>query len=365
MPSPKFLAVLLGFSLLFTSACALGDLLQVTVDAAQTALSETQTAQIAPPQATQAAQLPQSTLTPTPAPTAAPDGVHLDAGLENLKSYRASLTMKFSGKDNTGKTVESSLQVVEEINREANAHHLLSHSDLQGTRPGSVDIYQLGDAVYMLSSEADKSQTGCTLLSQDSLAGRTQLTLRPTDLFDNIWRAKLTAQDQQIGDFIADLYELGGAEMRIGSPEKISGQLWFSKDFGYVLRFTGSAQGILSLGFGTTYGLVDWEYNLSDINLVNISLPPDCLALSQNDLPVPEGAADLTQAGTRLSFHANPQPAAVISFYRAELAKQGWELQKGSSDGKTFLLDAIKDKRALQISVSAQDSGSFVVLISK
>jgi hypothetical protein len=217
----------------------------------------------------------------------------------------------------------------------------------------------------MLSSELDNNQSGCVLLTAERLAQRTQLTLRPTDLFENIWRGKLIAKDQQTGDYVGDYYELGGTQMRIGSPEKVSGGLWISKDFAYVLRFIGTAQGILSLGFGTTYGKVDWDYNLSDINQVNIDLPPDCQALAQNDLPLPDGAVDLTQAGERLSFYASPRPGAVIDFYRSQLPAQGWEIQKGSSDGKTFLLDAAKNKRLLQISVTAQDSGSQVVLLSK
>lgn len=353
MLNRKLLAAYLSVSLLFTSACALGELLQVSFNAAQTLITETQAI-------TQPAVGPTAAASP-----ALPPGIHLDAGLEALQSYRANLTMKFSGKDTEGKTVKSSLQVIEEINRTQEAHHLLSHSGLQGERPGSVDIFQLGRAVYLVSSELDKGQSGCLLLTPERLAGKTQLTLRPTDLFENIWRGKLIAKDEQSGDFVSDHYALGGAQLRLGSPEKISGSLWISKDFGYVLRFTGSAEGILSLGFGTTYGQVDWEYSLSHINQVNIDLPPDCQALAQNDLPVPAGAVDLTQAGGQLSFHASPKPRAVIDFYSRELAAHGWTLQKGSSDGKTFHLAAVKDDRSLQISVTAQDSGSQVILLNK
>jgi hypothetical protein len=356
MLNRKLLAAILSVSLLFTSACALGELLQVTADAVQN-------------QPSAAAPTP-TMLSPVADPTAEraptlPSGVRLDAGLEALQSYRASLTMKFSGKNAQGKTVNSTLQVIEEINRAEDIHHLLSHSDLQGERPGSVDIYQVGQAVYVLSSEVDNSQAGCQLLTQDSLAERTRLTLRPTDLFDNIWRGKLLAKDEASGDFTADHYELGGAQLRLGIPEKISGSLWISKDLGYTLRFTGSAEGVLSLGFGTTYGQVQWEYKLSEINQVSISLPPDCLALAQNDLPVPVGASDMTQSGSRLSFRASPSPAALIEYYSSELTARGWTLQKGSSDGKTFQLAAEKDGLTLEISVITQENGSLVTLLKK
>ena len=340
MRTKKVLIILLSACFLFTSACVLSDLGQATPSApADPGASGTQE--------------------PTPV------SEHLDERLDGLKSYRATLTMKFAGQDKAGKQIFSSLEVIEELNRDQDTHHLLSHSDLVGERPGSVDIYQTGARIYMVSSEDQNKQSGCTLLTPDKLAGRTKLTLRPTDLYASLWRGKLVALDEQLPEYVADHYTLGGADLRLGSPEKISGDLWFSKDRGYILRFSGSAEGILSLGFGTTYGKIDWEYNLSQINQVNLNLPSDCAALAQNDLPLAQDAFEVTQNGAELAFQTAAAPAATLEFLRAELIKRGWTIQNGAAAGATSVTYAVKDQQALVITITPLASGSQVILLRK
>ena len=338
MRNKTLLLLWLMTALLLTSACALGDMVQLSSD-------------------------PTPTTDPAATPAPTPVSERLDERLEGLKSYRATLTMKFAGQDKAGKQVASSLEVIEEINRDQELHHLLSHSDLVGERPGSVDIYQTGSKVYMVSSEDQNKQSGCTLLTPGMLAGRTKLTLRPTDLFASLWRGKLVALDEQLPDYVADHYTLGGTELRLGSPEKLSGDLWYSKDRGYILRFSGSAEGILSLGFGTTYGKVDWEYNLSAINTTSIELTPDCTELAQTDLPLPQDALEVNQNGPQLAFQTASQPAATAEFLRAGLTKRGWTIPRTSGGGGNFSIEAFKAKQSLQITITAAGSGSQVVIL--
>jgi len=336
----RAVAASLVFTALFSMACALGGLWQ-------------------------AGPSEQRTATPSPkAPAVQPSspGMRLDAGLDGLQSYRAVMTMKFTGQDASGKAIESILQVMEEIDRAQAVHHLLTHHSQQGQRPGSADIYQQGGAIYLVSSELDSSLAGCVQLTSESLAGRTQHTLRPTDLFQEIWLGeRITSGGEQAGDH----YALGLAQLRLGSPENMSGNVWLSAGGGYVLRFNGSAQGILSFGAGTTYGQVLWDYSLSDINQVSVSLPPDCLALVQNDLPLPPGALDLTQTGNRLAFQTADAPASVMDFYNRELPAAGWTILKGSGGGQVFQLAAAKDQRSIQISISSLAQSTQVTIISQ
>jgi hypothetical protein len=339
MRNKTILLFLLLAGLILTSACALGDLAQTDQPT------------------------PGSAGPSTPAPT--PVSERLDERLEGLKSYRAALKMKFAGVDKTGKQFNSTLDVIEEINRDQDIHHLLSHSNLAGERPGSVDIYQSGGKVYMVSSEEQDKQSGCTLLTPDKLAGRTKLTLRPTDLYASLWRGNLVALDEQLPNYVADHYALGGADLRLGSAEKISGDLWFSKDNGYIVRFTGSAEGILSLGFGTTYGKIDWEYNLAGINTTSIDLPPDCAALARNDLPIPQDALEVNQNGQQTAFQTAAAPAAALEFLRSELKKRGWTVQNGARAGDTSVTYVVKDQESLVITITPLASGAKVVLLHK
>jgi hypothetical protein len=304
-----------------------------------------------------------ATPTPTPAvdtpvPTPAPAD-KLNARLDELPSYRAWLVLQFSGEDVNGSPTTARFIAVEERSQLDASLHLLARSDLQNERPGSVDIYRFSGQTYLVSSEL-VGQEGCQRVDADQLSRQNELAPHPADLFTAIYRGELLSVDDSIGTLSAVRYRLAGADLKLGQSKNIQGTLWLAHDGQTVLRFTGSAEGALSLGAGATYGRVEWEYLLTDINAVQPTLPPDCQAIAENTFPLPSNATRLERSGNILRFDTTLAPREVIDFYRSELASRGYDIQIDSGGGAAYNLSGIKAGKRLQIAITASKDSALV-----
>jgi hypothetical protein len=301
-------------------------------------------------------------ITPSPVETLLPTtgpAEQLDAGLDKLPSYRAWLVLKFVGEDVNGSPTTSSFVAIEEVNQAEVSTHLLARNDLNNERPGSVDIFDLPNQTYLVSSEL-VGQGGCQQVDAKQLPGQTDLAPRPADLFKGIYRGKLLSSDDHVGTVSALRYALDYADLSLGEAQNVQGTLWYDQNGETVLRSTGSADGRLSLGGGATYGEVNWEYLLTDIGAVSITLPPECQALIDNTFPLPNGATYLTKAGPILQFTTDLPPKDVIEFYRSTLVEQGYDIQIDSGGGSAYSLSGAKDDKHLQITITMVDGESHV-----
>lgn len=306
--------------------------------------------------ATQPVETPAATA-PAPVPTLEPPR-RLDAGLDELPGYRAWLVLKFEGEDAAGSPATARFTAIEEVDA-SGSRHLLARNDLGNQRPGSVDIYRLPQHTFLVSSELI-GQSGCQRVDSALTPDQAALAPRPADILTAIHRgAQITANDQ-IGTIPARRYELAGLETALGRAKTVSGTLWYARDGKTLLRFTGSAEGALSLGGGATYGKVEWEYLLTDIGAVAIQLPSDCQAIAAADFPLPGDARNLLRAGSLLRFDSLLTPKEIIDFYRSELSTRGYDILVDSGGGLGFSLSGLREGKSLQVTVSVRESTSQV-----
>jgi hypothetical protein len=354
--TPRHLLIpLLLLSGLLVSACALGGMIQ------QTGSVSTQAPAVPTTAATPTETFTQPTSAPeTPqAPAETAPEVILSSGA--LANYRSHLLLTLSGQDAQGSTTTSRLEVMEEVDKAHNTRHRLARTEVQGQRPGSLDLYQSDQGIFLVSSET----AGCVKTAVQNPSVLIDRAPGPADLIQSLKRGDLIGKAEKIDSAVTDHYGMMGVKISFGKAEKSAGDIWIDIQNGLVVRQDGRAEGAFSLGGGASYGRIDWQYDLNAAANVTVGLPPDCQALANNDLPLPPNSGDPAQNGAELSFQVQTKPALVMGFFRGELPKRGWTIETDAGGGAIFEMDASKDGKKLHITVTALDLGARVTIQRK
>jgi hypothetical protein len=329
--------LILLFLPLFLMACALGELIAGTAEPVT---------------------LPAGQSSPTPA---GPE-LSLDAAAGGLTSYRVQMRLRFNGQDEQNQPIQSSLTFTDETNTGQPAQHLLVKTEANSQPPASFELYRLGGAAYLVSTEIS-SQAGC--VRQDASQSAVQPVLGPGDIFQSVQRGELVQRGEAVNGFSADHYKLAGIRLGVGTPDTWDGDVWVAQPGDLVVRFSGWMEGQVTLTGQPGQGRLEWDYQVAGEEPLNITLAEDCSAMGLPDLPLPDDAQNLTQIGEQISF-TSPTPAtALVEFLRRSLPERGWTIEEEAGTGTLFALTAAKEGRALHVTVSAQDSGSKVTILLK
>lgn len=292
------------------------------------------------------------------------DGLSLGSGLDGLQSYRSNLVLRLEGQTSQGEATTAVFQLMEESSVEQAAYHLLTKLEEQNVPPGSLELYKIQEAVYLVSTEFSGG-TGCLKLSGAKTAARQIGEIGPTSAFESIGLSDLIGQDETVNGILTDHYKVGRAGFKLGAVEQIEADVWVAKQGHYVVRFTGKASGTLDLQGGPGRGNLTWEYNLNDVNATQVGLPAECGQDALADVPMPDGASDLRQMGAGLTFRVSRAPQDIADFFRTALPAQGWSIERESSDGNAYTFDIIKDGRSIGLFVSTSEGSSQVLIIVK
>ncbi|MBN1373510.1 MAG: hypothetical protein JW987_16350 [Anaerolineaceae bacterium] len=306
------------------------------------------------------------TSTPVSAPSGgqSSDGLGLGSGLGDLKSYRSNLLLLLEGNNSTGEATSAVFQLLEEKSVEQDAYHLLTKLEEMRVPPGSLELYKLQEAVYLVSTEFSGG-SGCLKLSGAKTAAQQIGEMGPTAAFEDIRLSELLGSDETINGILTDHYKVGGAGFKLGAVDQMNAEVWVAKQGHYIVRFTGKATGTLDLQGGPGQGSLTWEYNLSDVNATQVSLPAECGQDALADVPLPEGASDLSQMGAGLTFSVPRAPQEIAEFFRGALPDSGWTIERESSDGNAYTFDLVKGERRIGLFVTLNDGKSQVLVIVK
>lgn len=303
----------------------------------------------------------------TPAPSApggepSAAGFGLGSGLDDLKSYRSNLVLRLEGQNSMGESTSALFQLLEENASEQNAYHLLTKLEEQHVPPGSLELYKLQEAVYLVSTEFSGG-TGCLKLSGATTAAQQIGEMGPTAAFENLSLSDLIGEGETVNGILTDHYKVGGADFKLGALNQLSGEVWVAREGRAIVRFTGQASGTLDLQGGPGQGTLNWEYNLTDVNATQVNLPAECGQEALADVPLPEGASDLSQMGAGLTFRVQRAPEEVAEFFREALPNNGWTIEREASDGNAYSFDLIKGERRVGLFVTLSEGSSQVLII--
>jgi hypothetical protein len=279
------------------------------------------------------------------------------AGLANLSSYKASLTLSFDGTQD-GETEQWSRTYVMRAAKDPEISELTIETDGNSAEVEPLFLAKAGGMAYERVGEG-------TCSAEVIVEGETlNEPVEPASLLTGVIGAD-EAGSETINDVAVDHYTFDQRALAEEGLTDSSGELWVATDGGYIVKYVLSSKaGADYFGEGVE-GTLSWSYELSEIDqLATIEIPADCPP-GLLDVPVLDGAQDLEESPGMTIFRPSADMAAVAEYYQTTLPDAGWQLDgEPVLDDKAALLQFSREGSQLTVLVSAGDGGSEVRLVS-
>jgi hypothetical protein len=289
------------------------------------------------------------------------------AALSALHSYRSILNLRSVGQTGDETEVVQELEILKEHIRMDDATHQRIRGDgIGGSQQGALAFYRFADQAfaYVPQDETDRDAICMQYDSSDqdhTFAG----ALVPHEIFNSFEILDLIALNDDVNGVLAQRYSVQSVDLSLGSSSQVMGEIWIAQDAGYVVRFQGESSGTFMMSEQMSEGVLTWDYQVTLIDaLEEITLPAACLEQkSTGDFPTPENTFNRTIFSGLISFESLDTPLSIARFYRVTLPKEGWEITSDEVFGDFFMLEAQRDDRQVQITISPGEDGALVVIV--
>jgi hypothetical protein len=325
----------------------------------------------AAPEATQEIAKPtaQVELTAAPEPSAvAEQDLTLDSrdvGLDKLKSYRVTWKADWeTTKD--GKTEQQSWGWSQEYTADPAAVHLIwKGTDASGQEQGGLEMWQIGDTTYMVSTGQDGEKSCTSIASADPESGLKKNVFSPS-MLGRVSGARYVGADN-VNGIPAKHYQYDEKAANLVGFGKVSGETWVASDGGYVVKDIVNWEGGAGpLGAATAAGETGkgaWSWELSDPNGSFTITPPEGCENAAEGLPILPDATDKTSMGDMTIYKTATDAADAMKFYQKEMAAAGW-----GPYGEMVNLDGFKavefekDGQKVSITITNENAGTQVMI---
>ncbi len=241
------------------------------------------------------------------------------AGLTELSSYKATLSMSFDG-TRDGQTQTWSKTYVMLSSKEP--------ATLQLNIEKTGDLASL-DPIFM--AEADgvdyqrSGENGCfanAIVDGDSLGER----LEPAGFLSAVIGAD-EAGSEPVNDMAANHYTFDQRALGQQDLSESTGEMWIATEGGYILKYLLTTKGDAEYFGEGIEGTLTLDYQLSDINQpVTFVLPSDCPAGMVTAPQLPD-ASDVVNMPGVLSFNTSTGLTEAVAFYQEQIPTLGWALK--------------------------------------
>jgi hypothetical protein len=282
-------------------------------------------------------------------------------GLDKLDSYKMIYSITIDGVDENSKPTKQNMKLVQEIVKSKDSSHLFMQGDgfdleIMGSNvgPDGVDIFQIGKAGYMLIPSKDNTAPSCISYTSDKPAIDTSLLLTPESMVGDLQTQALIERGKSINGIRTDHYQVQNSVLSFGTVTAETGEMWVSQDNGYLVRYSGMADGEFTLTTAMVKGRATFAYDLTNVNLLTeITLPESCrlATVAIQDLPVPANATEQGTFAGIFTFSSPDTPKVVAAFYRKQLVVKGWKVTSDTDMGTVAMLSISKDTRKFQIMI--------------
>jgi hypothetical protein len=286
-------------------------------------------------------------------------------GLDQLKSYKSSYTIHFTGKDTQGQAIDNSWQMAEEFILEPRAQRILATSststDGQVTESTRWETITIGQTTYMISQEADGT-TSCVSISS-SEATPPEQSLSP-DMWGGVSGAKYV-NTETVNGIRAKHYAWQEGSFAGFGWLSGKGETWVAEDGGFVVKqlIEGTGKGFL-LADDTQEGTTTVEYEVTDANGSFEIVPPAGCESASTDIPVMADAVETMTYGDMVSYRSPSAFADVMSFYKTEMPAAGWQASGEPMETPGYAqLTYTKDTRTASIMLSSDESTNETTVI--
>jgi hypothetical protein len=237
-------------------------------------------------------------------------------GLDELASYRATLTVSFNG-TRQGQS-EQWTRTYALVQSRDPLVRLYTVEGLEAGEDVPSFIAVIDAFTYEISSD------GTCFASADTEQAEF-LIKHPAELILPLIGAEMAGSETSNGvETVHATFD--ERAMIVPGIADASGEVWIVPETGPVVKYTLSAQAGPDFLGGDGEGQLTYEYQLTDINQpVVIELPEDCPA-GRIDMPYPQDAAEVEYLPGALRFTSELTAADIAAFYQQQLPALGWTL---------------------------------------
>lgn len=242
------------------------------------------------------------------------------AGLDELSTYKATLTVSFDGtKDgqpHQWSTTYEALYTKEPLARQVTIQQTGDTSEEEPELPAVMAekdgaAYEIGTNGSCIASVFD---------SQDPLMG----LLDPAVLLTGVFGAEEAGQETLNGVATAH-YTFDERALLQNGRNKSTGEMWVASEGGFIVHYLVTTKGNENYFGGGIEGTLAWDYQLTDVNqLLTIELPADCPSGLVN-APLLPGASNVVTLPSLLAYDTGTSVLEARAFYEQELPKLGWQ----------------------------------------
>jgi hypothetical protein len=320
--------------------------------------------------------------TDSPELEASSDATELDlesVGLpEDLFSYRSRMRMLIRDTDAEEGEGEV-LEVLVEFVREPLTQHIVISGE--GSDPaggaGGMEMYRVEDTIYMSVGEGWMSIPATDDVLDEVGFMDPEDMVRGTCGWKHAGRARyngISAQQWTLSKDDLKACMVGESLTGLGEITDASGDLYVAEDGNYIaymeLMLEGEDLAMSTDGEEETVkaGRMEFTYEMSDVNTpMTIEVPEEALASSRlpDDIPIPEGAEEVSFMFGMLTFNSASSPTEVADFYKAQMPQNGWSESSVTEMTDMYMLEYTKDGRSASLIISTDtDTGKTSVLIT-
>ncbi|MFQ3681902.1 hypothetical protein [Roseiflexus sp.] len=296
------------------------------------------------------------------------------ANLAQLESYRMTVVSKMSGKTTDGKTIDSQTTYTQAMHRPSKTGYTLVVEDKPGAPSTRSELYSVGDMLYIYQRQDGKEicQPGMMAGMGDMLRGIADAMTAPVQT----GTAQLVNSGETVNGVLTDRYTLDQETINQFGATVEKADLWVARDGGYLVKYdltikvTSNTAGwaeMLGGGAQVSEGTIVYNWTLEDINKTTITLPSVCNEQTVGvDLPLPQGTVvDIAMPNTTMG-KVNTSIDSVLSFFKTEYPKLGYELTYEYGDAQNgYILEFKKGSDQVMVQFSPMPDGSVQITLSR
>jgi hypothetical protein len=284
------------------------------------------------------------------------------AGLADLASYQATLTLTFTGtRDGTSQKWSKTYVMLSTKEPAARQVTIEKKGDLADLTPGFVA--EVEGVAYELAG--DNSCTAAVFKPQDSPAQ----ALEPAGLLTGVIGAD-EAGAETVNDVPAKHYTFDERALALLNIAKSTGELWVATDGGYLVKYVLTTTGGADYFGSGTDGTLSWDYELTQVNQpVPFDLPADCPPGLVQAPRLPD-AANVQDTPGVLAYDSASSLADAVTFYQTQLTGLGWQLTGDPiavadipKDQTTVVLDFTQASQTLTVILTLSETGTQVSIL--
>ncbi|MFM2070047.1 MAG: hypothetical protein RLZZ623_310 [Actinomycetota bacterium] len=238
------------------------------------------------------------------------------AGLADLASYTATLTISFEGTNASGPSTWSSTAVMTAAQEPAVRQLIVTTS---GDLPGPTPLFRAETAGATFEKRGDESCVADVIGADPEAAP----LVGPAAALSVVLGAD-AAGSETVNGTAADHYTFDQQAILHADGSTSTGEAWVATNGGYIVKYLLQTKAGAELFGDGIDGTITWDYELTGVDQpVALAMPEDCPA-GLVDAPQLPDAANVENLPGLLSYDTSTPMADVVAFYQSELANRGW-----------------------------------------